>query len=437
MLKGLKWTAFSLLGLVLLALVVVLVSWAIPPTADEHAALAAMRATPPALAAEQNAFPAVWLLAYDGIDAQHQRVLTAQDVERYTQTVAGGSGQVYAGSVAKGRFPEVTPAKDWCGRKAGSCLQQVRADPEQVAAAHAGHAGLHQRLAGLSHFDAYRDPFPVDLAIPIPALAPLFDRVSLHALAHVRGDSTTALQGICEDVRSARLLMGHSDSLLLAMVGGALAERSAALFSEILAELPAGTTLPADCSAAFVPPRVDEMDLCHAMRGEFGYLRAAVETTPVAPWQEWLYDKEKTLARGASLYARNCTAQVRAQIRDDRPVVLAAGPSNVSLRCVANAVGCILLDVAEPTYAAYPLRLQDAGAQLRLAATMLWLHGQPSAGADLMQTLQRLPAGLGSDGRPWQRSADGRQLQVHRHARPGEGVPAMITAPVPAAWQPH
>jgi len=413
-----------------------LVSWLLPPPDAERRALQSMQDRTPPGPPERNAFPALWLMLYDGPDDAQRRALTGDDAARLQRALADGSIGRIGDSVAEGKFSRVAPAKEWCGRGVDDCLAQVRAAPDQVAQAHAGHARLHQRLAALSGLGYYQTLFPEDVATPIPPAAALLDRVSLHALAHVRGDSGAAMQGICEDVATARMLMRDGDSMVMAMVGGAMVERNAALFAGILAELPATAPVPAACGQAFAAPRVEELDMCRAMRGEYGYLRAAVASTE-ASGRFGLFDEHKTLARGAGLYARSCSAAVHAQIGQDRPVQLAQAPSLWSLRCLTNPVGCALLDVAAPAYEIYPRRQQDAGAQLRLVATLLWLRAQPVPPGGVAEALQQLPAGLGSAQRPWQLSADGRQLQARRLAPPAEGRSAVIQAPLPVAWQRH
>lgn len=436
MLNGMKWVAMTLLGLGALVLLVLLVSWLLPVPAAERAALAAMDTAPRGQVPERNAFPALWLLPHDGIDPARMRALTAQDVRDFAQAIGARPPQAWTTSVAEGRYPKVTAAHGWCGRDSDSCLDEVRAHAQEVAQAHRGHDGLHARIRALGRNDHYRNLFASDVSMPFPPIQALMERLSLHALEHVRGNSTPALQGVCEDIGTGRMLMRSSDSLLLAMVGGAMASRNAALFTEILSELPADAPVPLRCQQALVVPTVAELDLCVPMRGEFAYQRSATARLPDGH-SRWLYDTEKTQARNAALLSRSCAAAVRQQIREDHRVALAAPPSVWSLQCAANAVGCMLQDIAGPAYDEYNWRMQDAGAQLRLAAAMLWLRGQPNDGKGAMATLARLPDPLHSAHRPLQPSADGRGVQVRRFARPSPDASAMIRARLPLAWQPH
>lgn len=181
-----------------------------------------------------------------------------------------------------------------------------------------------------------------------------------------------------------------------------------------------------------------ELDLCLPMRGEFAFVRAAMANQPALEQaQGWLHDEGKTQARNAWQMSRTCSTEVQAQIRDDRPVQLPAAPSIWSLACVANAAGCMTLAISEPAYDGYSLRMQDAGAQLRLAGAMLWLNGQPRGQAEALAHLAAMPQALRSTQRPPQLSADGQRVQVPRYGRAGDGGPAWISAPLPQAWRPH
>jgi hypothetical protein len=93
------------------------------------------------------------------------------------------------------------------------------------------------------------------------------------------------------------------------------------------------------------------------------------------------------------------------------------------------------LAISEPAYDGYSLRMQDAGAQLRLAGAMLWLHGQPRGQTDALARLAAMPQALRSTQRPPQLSADGQRVQVPRYGRAGDGGPAWISAPLPQAWR--
>ncbi len=425
MLTVLKWIGALLLGLGVVVLLVLGISWALPIPAAERAALDAME-TPAALRpANDNAFAAVWLLPYDGIDASARDALLADDVQRFQANPEEPASLI---SHADGRFARAEWAP-WC-RNADPCLAQVRAVPDAVAAGHAGHEGLHARIAEISRYRYYRSAFEPDPRMPFPALGLLFDRLSAHALLHVQGESGAALAGLCQDVSSARMLMAEGDTLVVAMVGGAWASRGAQLFTDILAEPPADVEVPTGCTQAFAPPRLAELNLCHAMRGEFAFQQAAMATVP--PGQQLFLNQRKTLARSAWLLSRTCADDVQAQIRDDRRVILPPPPPVWTWHCAANAVGCVLVDIAGPAYDEYPQRMQDVGAQLRMAGAMLWLRGQPQGEAS--EVLKAVPEGFASAQRPLRISEDGTRVRVPRLGKPRDGSGPEISAPLPRGW---
>ncbi len=424
MLTVLKWMGLALAGLVALALLVLGISWAMPIPAAEREALEAMEAVPTARPPQANAFAAVWLLPYDGVPSAQWEALVAEDVARFREQGAGAS-------VAEARFPRMTADTRWC-RQGASCLAQVRDHADEVAATHRSHEALHERIAALTDYRYYRNAFEPDPGAPFPQMAMVLERTPALALAHVRGDSAWALQGVCEDVSSARMLMSDSDTLLVAMVGGAWAERSAALFTDILAELPADVAVPPVCTRAFLPPRLAELDLCQPMRGEFAFQQAAM--AQLSSSEQLLLDKRKTLARSAWLLSRSCADEVQAQIRQDQRVRLAAPPSVWDLSCVANAVGCTLVDIAGPAYDKYPQRMQDVGAQLRMAGAMLWLRGQPHSEGGAAEVLARLPGELGSAQRPLRLSEDGKRVEVSRLGPPRDGWEPNVNAALPMGW---
>ncbi len=426
--NGLRWVALSALAIVVLAAVAWLASRYWPLPTAQRQALELVQAPLPA-ASGANAFAGLWLLPYDdATDAQREAVLR-QDIGNARPVGTQGASAVY-GSVADGVYPQVKMATSPCNASGVGCLQRVREQAAQVAQAHAGHAQLHARIDALAAASHYRSIFPSDSPLTFPPFQGVFERLPAHALAHVNGDSPLALQGLCTDARIGRMLLAQSDLLIAAMVGNALIERSAQLFAEILAELPASQPLPAACRAAFAPPQVDELRLCSAMRGELDLFRQGlVSSRSDGSWV--LLDERRTLARVAPLYAQGCTAARAQQLAQDLPI--AAVQPEGHWQCVANPVGCAVSDIAHPAFPDYFRRAQDAGATLRMSAALLWLRDQPAGpGIDTAALLEQLPPALRSAQRPIRVGPDGRSLQVRRYAIPNNGRGATIQLALPA-----
>ncbi|WP_312317668.1 hypothetical protein [Stenotrophomonas sp.] len=435
--KGWKRPAVVLGALLGLPLLVWAVSRALPVPAAQAQALEGMRqASRIHLPAQGNAFTAIWLLPYDGVPVDQWEALLAEDVARHDAARSRPGDHGVATSVAAERFPTIDSTIRWCRRDAGSCLAEVREHQAAVAAHHAGHEGLHERMAALTAYTHYRSAFTLEPTMPFPQFGLLLERTSAHALAHVRGDSLAALQGVCEDATTARMLMRNSDTLIMAAIGGAWAERSASLFTDILAELPRETALPALCATAFAPPQVAELDMCQPLRGEFAFQAAAMTAANLEPYQRPFFSEEKTQARAAWLLSRSCSASVQAQLRMDERVQLPAPPPVWDPHCVANLAGCILMGIDAPDYVVYLHRMQDNGAQLRLAANMMWLREQPlTAGDDnAMIALMGLPEELRSASRGLRDTPAGDALELERYdARDGQH--GRLRAALPLHWR--
>jgi len=436
-LKGWKTSAIVLGALLGLPVMIWGISRALPVPEAQARALEDMRqAGESAPSPQDNAFPAIWLLPYDGVAEDQWAELLAEDVARHRDAMARGADGEVQDSVAGDRFPAISSQTRWCRRDTGSCLEQVRKHQEAVAADHAGHDALHERVAALSRYGHYRNGFTLEAHMPFPRLALVMERTSAHALAHVHGDSQAALKGVCEDAMSARMLMRRSDSLLVAAVGGAWAERSASLFTDILSELPRQERLPALCATAFAPPAVAELDMCHPLRGEFAYQAASMTSASVEPYQRGFFSAEKTQARAAWLLSRSCSASAQAQIHEDERVQLPAPPPVWDPHCVANLTGCIVMGIDGPDYEVYVHRMQDHGAQLRLAAIMMWLREQPLTQGDdnALTALADLPSWLRSPSRELRGTPAGDALELDRYDMTG-GPQGRVRASLPLHWR--
>lgn len=429
---GLKWVGISILSLG----VAVVLLWAAsrfwPLPVEQREAMRLLQAPLPTRG--ENGFTALWTLRYDGLEGAGGDAVMAQDVERWR---TGSPGQRPVSSSAEGRFP-ATPlsAPAGCGRRGIGCLAAVRADPDGVEAAHAGHDALHQRvaaLAGYGHFTSPFKRFDTDPMVPLPVFQPVLDPVSAHALAHVRGDSGTALAGACADILSGRRMTGQGDALITSMIGAAMVESNARLLADMLVELPADTALPAICVAALAPMTADEQSLCTAMRGEFGLAGAGVRLTTGNPAAQYLLlDVPRTQARMAPRYAWACAASAELVATRDAPTPI-PGPAQDRFACIANPLGCALSNITGPDMRQYAGRPQDAAAMLRLVAAQRWLRQQPTPAS---VALQSLPEALRSPTRTPVLSDDGHWLQVERRAVMSD-VEATLRVPMRApAHQP-
>lgn len=431
---GVYWVIASLLAVTAVVVLVWTLSRFWPLTDKERQALSWMRDTPPIEGG--NGYALLWMLELDGMDdAARERALAA-DARAWEQSASAVSDMTPS---AAAHYPRVVlPSGTRCGDRGQGCLAAVRADPIAYARSHIGHEGLHERIADLGGYDHFSGPWQADatpIIPPLPALQATFDPLSAHALAYLQGDVQGALHGLCSSILAGRRLLSGSDLLAGSMVGAALVEVNGVVLADVLSELPVETALPVACEQAMQPLLAEDMSLCRAMRGEWAMSRRAVRWT--GRDATLLFDPDRSEARMAAGNGWACDpAQQRRLAEDEALAPPSPPPAQDRFVCLANAIGCSLVDTAVPHYRDYARRSQDVAAMIRLLAAQRWLRQQSS---DPESALPRLPAKLRSSTRVPVVSADGTWLQLQRHARPVAPGQALLRvrlrpdAPLPAA----
>jgi hypothetical protein len=427
---GYKWVVWALGALVLLSGLVWGLSRLLGPTAAQEAALAAMDDPP---MTGRNAFGAMWLMPYDIPEAQREAVL-AEDLRRFRaagppEPDSGTTAAPMAVSSAEGRFPATALTADevnlHCG-SAGGCLEKVAADRARYAALVERHARLIDRAEALSAYDHIAHPTSealIDVVLPPYQLGRL--PATRHALLFVDGRRGEALDGTCRAIATWRRLGARSDNLIARMIGIAYAaDVHGALFAEMLAQVPRDEPLPASCTQAFAPIGDDELSMCRAMRGEFRFLQSALREArrrgldgdegPVTRTLQGLYfDIETTEADRAEDLAWYCSDEARTRMRADLPVSSPAPEKDLfRFQCIANAAGCILAQIAAPSFESYPRRVQDANAKLRLLALLVRLRAETDDARPFAERLRAHAADVGSAQRRPAVDAGGRTLQL-------------------------
>lgn len=395
-------------------------------TPRQRAALALMEQ--PGNPAGRNAFAALWLLPYAVPEGELDAVAD-EDVRRFSARVAAASDVAAAAqearyvSVAAARYPpqsEAAEALPLCRPPATGCLAQVRAQRDAYRRWRGRNLGLIERAGALSQYGHHRGRFAPSLAMPMPSIGKLIPTLLTdRALSFVEGRTDEALSQVCGDVSTWRRLAPQSDSLLVSMVGFSLAGDLTVLFAEMLAELPAGHPLPPACATAFAAPTVAEISLCEPLKGEFRFIRTAF-----SQWDRTqgltgnsLFNRAMTDARSAAQMAHYCGVDVERALLADRPAPVQPAGERFRLDCVRNFAGCILIDIAAPSYRDYQLRAQDYGAKLRLAGTLLRLHQNPTDARPLAARLASRPAALRGDAREIEILEGGRALRVAMYGR--------------------
>lgn len=429
-----KW-ARVLLGVVLFIVFVAGSAWGLSrlagPTDAQKAALALMDDPP---MTGRNAFGALWLLAYEIPEAQREAVL-AEDLRRFRAAAARVPGEIGAGpafsfgSSAEGRFPEATPSADdmklFCGSR-GDCLESVAADRAAHASLVERHAALIDRVEALSAYDHIVHPTSEAL---IDTILPPYQYGKLpatrHALLFVDGRRDEAFDGTCRAIATWRRLGARSDHLIARMIGVAYAaDVYGTLFAEMLAQVPRDYLLPASCTQAFAPIGDDELSLCRAMRGEFRFLQAVLRRAardgldgdegPLTRALQGLYfDIETTEADRAEDLAWHCGDVAQAQMRNDIPARPPAPEKDLfRFQCIANAAGCILAQIAAPSFELYSSRVQDGNAKLRLLALLVRLRADTTDARPFAERLRAHAGDVGSAQRRPVVAAGGRSLQL-------------------------
>ncbi|MBO9874918.1 MULTISPECIES: hypothetical protein [Xanthomonas] len=420
-----RWLAY-VSGVVLLLAVALYVAsrwWPVP--AAQRTALAQLRQPLPPLRGP-NLFVDLWLLPYSVPSAQRQALLD-EDVRRFRHRPVG-----VAFRSAASRYPRVP---DWptagpprCSWRGDDCIAKVRAARQAYAAALATQAPLLAAMPAASGAAEYRSPFTDSTDLQLPAFSLLQIPLTQHALDFVEGRRDAALQGVCSDAAVARALLGSGDNLITAIIGASMLRGNARLFADMLAELPP-QALPAQCTQAFAPLQIDGVSLCRSLRGEAHWAFAAFDELASgrhAVQRRWYesaliplaLNAERSKARLAPGFTRACADDARATLIADLPPTAAqvsAPVAELSMGCVANALGCAMTREPQTSFVSYQASLQDAAATMRLASALLWLSAHPGT-QPLPQRLAALPADLRGARRPLQATADGQALQVALYA---------------------
>jgi len=362
----------------------------------------------------RNAFDAMWLLDRDTpTDEADLRAITEADMRSHTEwwrdrldenniekdgpLWTAPSDSKYANLLAP---QESDPP--WCKPlEWGKCLQQVRADPLTYAQLLERHEALSTRIDALAQYARYENEFPPGAARPLPRFQILLTLpLTREAQAIAQDDAVSALAIGCRNLQLGTMLATRSRDLLSGTVGARLIASQVQALAWILATYPA-QAIPESCVSATAALTPDDFDLCPHLHAEWEDHLAMFPPGGVKGTSRLVLDAGKTSARLADAYAESCRAPAREQLLQDLPV---DDPPSVSAgllsrECLANSVGCMLSDIARPTFAGYQHRLQDAWAVRQALRSLIWLHAQAQTatllkdgdGAGLIERLGERP----------------------------------------------
>ncbi|MBO9718372.1 MAG: hypothetical protein J7507_16650 [Pseudoxanthomonas sp.] len=449
MVRILKWLAGGAAVLALFVVAVYLLSRAMGASGTERQALGLIDAPP--VFEGRDGFAALYAVARDVPEAEQAAVL-AEDVRRFAALPPAPDGAMRQWHATLEQWPDLAVARAgdpaWCPLREAGCLERVRAASGSYAGLLERNAALLGRAGALAAWDHFRNPFPARFDTPLPAYQSLTRLVTRAAWQFASGDVDAGLAGACSGLQQGRRMVEAGDSLIGSMIGAALVQGNATLLAEMLAELPRTRALPASCESAFARPLALEQAACRTMLAEGRFVTGGMRSQVAADiaaelngrdlpkWEaSLLFDPERTVARTAPTFAWYCGAQARVLLAQDQPLRdPTPPPSRWSLRCVSNAVGCILADIAQPAYGDYGLRLQDADARLRTMAALLWLRGQDGPIDEAV--LVRVPAPMRSRSRPFRLDLAAGTLGTALYEKPlpdPQGHDGTWAVPLPAS----
>ena len=387
---------------------------------------------------------AVWLLDYAlPTDAQAEASAAAQlrQYERARALAAPGAPALPDPRAAWTRFPEQPPEEQGvCSTTHAGCLAYVEANRPLVAATLAEHeAGLAKALA-FADYDGVRVGVLPSLEAPLPNVGGR-RRLVLTSFArrYVAGERLGAVSALCRDLGGWRRLGADTDNLLVSMVGVAFVKQDLWLLAEMLAKLPKETEIPNECTQALRASTPDELDLCPAVRTEFGTVAQAPDAMDRGQ-KGWLrpsrqLDRRNYEALLAGSFARFCAEPVRKLALADQPVGPAVPPAPRCSRWrrYADPVGCVLAESGSMDgHDRYLDRRTDQAAMLALMRTIVWLRTNAASPDAVEGALANRPDELGLRRAPrYLRERDALAIDLLEHSKGPEFVLAAGAEPLP------
>jgi hypothetical protein len=442
-LKSLAWVA---LGLVVFGSCVFAWGRLRPPTTEQQRALTLLQQDLKPTHG-RNANPWLWFMGFDvpadRVDAayekEHQRLLAL------AATYRAGNVPVEPMTGPQTDFPKLPAMSSaernaLCKMREADCLTKVRAHSEDLRALLTRHEQLLNRDKALRGFDYVWSDMPAGPYVPIPPFGTGMGlwQTSI-ALNFIDGKQAQAIDEACTQVSTMRRLHAHANSLVATMVFAARLRGSVRLFTELLAEFPAGDALPASCADAFAPVTVEDVDLCSSMQEEFVLVAAPelYERSEPARWYEnWSWSAKLTQRLMATDYGALCEPTLARRLLADERVDVARDPPRIDLfDLFADSAGAILSQIPLPLLNGYIARQQDVAATLRMGALMMWLRESRDGDTSLQQRITRRPSWMVfSERRDFGLSSDGQNMTMQMLDSQGQsGEPWPTSWPLPVA----
>lgn len=389
------------LGLVALIVVYLVVVWSgvLPrSTAEQDQALAILEAPYEHAQGSHNGFQDLWLAPYAIPDSEISAAYAAE-LKAYQALVASGKPGEFISTLDK-KYPKQSLTKQpMCPRGPKSCLEFVRANPEQARKTASEFAGFRTRLEKLRNADHVRNDLDFSFFSPLPPMQGMGGLQTLSAAVDfMDGKPDAALDAACQNLSTWRRLRSHTDLIVVDMVGISYGRDQILLLADMLAELAADYPLPQSCIVALGPIAAGELDQCDIARGEskvmFGFMEYArengISTIEFGTRGNFF---ERMLSRLINTrMAKARMAPYLATFCEKNTVKPGEWKISTTERFF-DPVGSMVSDIAVPNYNEYPKRAKDLAGLLQAMRTNVWLRGQ----ADAESALAQVPADMKMD----------------------------------------
>ena len=419
------------------------------PTGAQREALATLEAARETPREGKNAFATLWLMIYDVAEGDIERI-AGQDVREARARDAAGHSLKDLVPVDRPRLagPDESGLA-LCKERTPGCLEQVRANPEAARAAIAAHPRMIERMHRFEGSDYYRFelPWTFDTPLPDPGASQRLRLTSL-ALAWHDGRRELALAELCGNIGAWRHLRRGTNSLIFSMIAVSFSNGGIQLLADMLAELPATASVPAECVVAFAPIDRADVSLCGDFAGEFeGLAEVGQEIARQKRRREssvgrvlafdilmpLVHSDRQYQAWMSTSYAEACGTVVGDRAIADTPMT-SPSPTIPLLACASAAVSCNLASATVGRFDHYHTRLLDAAASLRLGATVLWLRETHDDPRPLAERFAARPEHLRSGTRATGIGDGGRSIWVaNRDTRKFRERTTLPLAPSPEA----
>jgi hypothetical protein len=410
--RALKILAWVFLALIVIYLLLFTYGRMRGPTPEQEQAIKLLKAQPkfdPATNAEAY----IWLMTYD-VPSDQEAVITSRDVARYN-ALTDAKEIIAFKSEAEGKFPKLNMFPEeldkFCQEGASqSCLQEISDNRKKVKKLLVDNNAALRKAERIRGYDSYYTSFETHMAGALPAFHAGHSLLKTHyANLYLDGNHFEAMDKVCRDLRSWRLISMNSDSLITAMIGVSYSRQRMRWLADMVEQMPTDEPIPDSCNQALAPYPAEERFLCKAMQSEYELIENfgtsmnfdRVEESYTNKLTNKLmavfYSGDLTARGFATTRAEPCLNEAKQMAITDTPVKAISDISNTEYLCdivewSANPVGCWFSTQSGTTsFATYRNRPLDLAAQAEATRILLWLRTSKVPYAELQKQFAKRP----------------------------------------------